>query len=149
MTQNKRNDSSDTTTGSSIRSSIRSSKEITETMALDNSKMNNNKVSQAVPEVEGYIIKMMKDLSVSKTSVATDDFVETLNIISPKLGGLTNLGVFCDIISIEQSSAVLSDVEEQFIHVDTLREEQPYNKLSNDGSSVNPYDFSFYYLLNE
>lgn len=118
-------------------------------MALDNSKMNNNKVSQAVPEVEGYIIKMMKDLSVSKTSVATDDFVETLNIISPKLGGLTNLGVFCDIISIEQSSAVLSDVEEQFIHVDTLREEQPYNKLSNDGSSVNPYDFSFYYLLNE
>lgn len=145
MTKNMKNASS----VSSSENASRCNEPASEPAGSNNSKGKDGNGTPSAPIVEGYIIKVMEDLSVSKLSVNNEDFVEVLNTVSPQLGGLTNLGVFCDIISIEQTSAVLSDVEEQFIHVETVHEEQPYNRLHNDGSSVNPYDFSFHHLLNE
>lgn len=99
--------------------------------------------------IDGFQTKVIKDLSINRASVNKEDFIEILNTISLELGGITNLGVFCDIESIEQSSALLADVEEQFIHVETEIDEQPDNKLENDGSSTNPYDYNFKHLLND
>lgn len=107
-----------------------------------------NKTAPTTLSIGSFRTKIIKDLVASRTSTNKEDFIEVLNSISPEFGGVTNLGVFCDILSIEQSSALLSDVEEQFIHVDTVRDEQPYNRLVNDGSSVNPFDFDYHLLLN-
>ncbi|MCQ2256972.1 MAG: hypothetical protein MJZ41_03140 [Bacteroidaceae bacterium] len=106
------------------------------------------KSSEISTNIGGYNTKAFANIMINRQSTNVDDFVEVLNTISPEMGGVTNLGVFCDINSVEQSVAVLSDVEEQFIHVETERGEQPYDKLFNDGSSIEPYDFSFNHLLN-
>ena len=96
----------------------------------------------------GYKIKEFELLDIKLDSTNMEDFIEVLNTISPEMGGVANLGAFCEIRNIEQSSALLSEVEEQFIHVETERGEQPYNRLENDGSSSKPYDFDFDRLLN-
>lgn len=100
-----------------------------------------------VSNIDGYNTKILKDLSVNTVSTNPDDFIDILNSLSDALGGVTNLGVFCDIQKVEQKSAILAHVGEQFIHVETENAEQPYNNLSNDGSSTEPYDFD--YLLNK
>lgn len=102
-----------------------------------------------VSNIDGYNTKILKDLSVNTVSTNPDDFIDILNTLSDALGGVTNLGVFCDIQKVEQKSAILAHVGEQFIHVETENAEQPYNNLSNDGSSTEPYDFNFDYLLNK
>lgn len=111
---------------------------------------NLNEASTRATEKEKSLFrtKEMANLEVNRTSTNPDDFVEMLNMISQEFGGISNLGVFCDITNVEQTSAIVADVEEQFIHVDTEHDEQPYDKLTNDGSSVNPYDFNFEHLLN-
>lgn len=88
-------------------------------------------------------------VKVDETSTNPDDFVELLNIASPLLGGITNLGVFCDITSVSHKSALLADVEMQYIHVETEDDEQPDRKLVNDGSSTNPSDLSYETLLDD
>jgi len=104
--------------------------------------------SQINTSSAGFKTKSIKKLVCSIDSTDTADFIEVLNTISPEIGGVTNLGVFCDIKSVEQSSALLSEVEEQFIHVETERGEQPFNHLKNNGSSADPYDYDFNFLLN-
>ncbi len=96
----------------------------------------------------GFKTKVIDNLEMSIESTNPEDYIETLNTISSEMGGVTNLGVFCDIKSIEHTSALLSDVEEQFIHVEVVKDEQPYNYLNNDGSSTKPYDYDFDFLLN-
>jgi len=102
-----------------------------------------------VSNIDGYKTKILKDLSFNTVSTNPNDFIEILNSLSESFGGVTNLGVFGDIQKIEQKSAVLAHVGEQFVHVETENAEQPYNKLQNDGSSTDPYDFDFDYLLNK
>lgn len=98
--------------------------------------------------IAGYKVKIFESLEIQKNSTNPDDYIEILNTISPAMGGVTNLGVFSDIKNIEHTSALLAEVEEQFIHVETERDEQPYDNLVNDNSSSNPYDFDFNHLLN-
>ena len=103
---------------------------------------------QITTSTAGYKMKELAELECSTESKNPEDFIEVLNTISSELGGVSNLGVFCDIKSIEQTCAVLSKVEEQFIHVETEKGEQPYDHLENDGSSAEPYDYDFDFLLN-
>ena len=109
--------------------------------------MENNQTK--LKDIYGFKVKSMKDLKIDTTSTDPNDFIEVLNAISPEFGGVTNLGVFCDITNVEQSSAIRSEVEEQFVHVETERAEKPYALLDNDGSSTEPYDFDFEKLLND
>lgn len=104
--------------------------------------------SQIATSSAGFKTKVVNELVCSIDSTNPEDYIEVLNVISPALKGVTNLGVFCDIKSVEHSSALLSEVEEQFIHVETKKDEQPYNHLKNDGSSAEPYDYDFDFLLN-
>ena len=104
--------------------------------------------SQIKTSAAGFKTKVVNNLVCNIESTNPEDFIEVLNTISPELNGVTNLGVFSDIKSVEQSSALLSEVEEQFIHVETEKDEQPYNHLKNDGSSAEPYDYDFDFLLN-
>ncbi|MCH4155581.1 MAG: hypothetical protein LKF31_04680 [Muribaculaceae bacterium] len=93
--------------------------------------------------------KELEGLNFDYSSVNPNDFVEILNQISPQIGGVTNLGVFADIIKVTPGYAIKCISTEEFINVNVLHGESPEMKLINDGSSSEPYDFDFSYLLNK
>lgn len=89
----------------------------------------------------------LPNIPADKKSTDPGDFIDIMNEASPLLGGVSNLGTFCDITSVTQSYALLSDVEMLYMHIETERDEQPKCQLVNDGSPDNPADISFEELL--
>ena len=104
------------------------------------------------PQGKQYQIGEFKTISLpnipaDKKSTDSGDFIDIMNEASPLLGGVSNLGTFCDITSVTQTCALLSDVEMLYMHIETAYGEQPRCGLVNDGSPDNPADISFEELL--
>ncbi len=97
--------------------------------------------------IGGFKTVSLPNITADKNSTEPADFIDILNEASPLLGGVSNLGTFCDITSVTQKCALLSDIEMLYMHIETENDEQPRSELPNDGSPDNPFDISFDKLL--
>lgn len=88
-------------------------------------------------------------ITIDRVSTSPEDFISTLNQISPLLGGITNLGVFADIEKVEQTIAIEGASTNDYLSFSLSDHEQPGCLLYRDNSSSNIKDYSFNTLLSD
>lgn len=91
--------------------------------------------------------KSYLDLPVP-TSTASEDYIDVINTIMEDIGGVRNLMIFADNIKISKSSILRTNGTKSFINVNVNSAQSAKLKYENDNSSLNPYDYSFDFLLN-
>ncbi len=79
---------------------------------------------------------------------AEDVYIEQLNEVSERLGGVRNLGAYAQITGIEHTTCISTEREEQYVHIDTHNTESPglHYKHGNDD---NAWIFSFKALFSK
>ncbi|MCR5361585.1 MAG: hypothetical protein K6E73_06180 [Bacteroidales bacterium] len=84
-------------------------------------------------------IKVIGELPLNFNSTAPQDFVEALNRIAEEFGGVSNMGVFADIISVHQSNEMLVRVEDKYVAVSIKNYEKPHCDLTVTTNVSDPY----------
>ena len=85
--------------------------------------------------------KEVAGLQLKFDSSDPKDFVDTLNKIAEVFGGVSNMGVFADITSVQQSNEMIAHVEDKYVVVNTRNYEKPHRDLVITTNVVDPYQF--------
>jgi hypothetical protein len=79
---------------------------------------------------------------------AEDVYIEQLNEVSELLGGVRNLGAYAQITGIEHTTCISTEREEQYVHIDTKKGENPGLRYKH-GNDDNAWIFSFKALFSK
>ena len=92
-------------------------------------------------------IKTIEGLKVDLSSTNPMDFVSALNKIADNLGGVSNMGIFADIVSITPIEEMRVGVVDGFIDVKTGMKEKPGRELTIKDGINDPYELDYDVLL--
>lgn len=91
--------------------------------------------------------KPIPDLDVNFKSTDPKDFVEVLNKIAEKFGGVTNMGAFADITSIVPSDELKAEVCDEFVEVSVKDMETPELRYTVTRGITSPFDLDYDVML--
>ncbi len=105
--------------------------------------------NQSIPQMTGHTVIKVGDIRIPFGSSNPEDYVDALNKVANKIGSFDFLGTFSDIESVECSNALKVETSSSFVHIEVENCEQSDQLLINDGSSINPLDYSIKQLLSK